>query len=368
MTDRALRVAFCVRPDLFRAPGGDTVQIQATMKALAQAGCDVTLIDTPRADLDGLDLVHVWHLERVSDSYAYYARARDGRIPVALSTIYWPWDGRPRRTGPTRRFRGEDWRKDAQLAVRRLLGCRAARQAAAVALRVGWAQCRHELLHGADVLLPNSHAEADLLAAEGADPQRIVVTPNVVDADVLDTVAQASPRERTGVVCVGHFCPRKNQELLIRALDGADVPVTFIGAARPMHRRYFRRCRRLAGRQHAFAGSVPPEQVWARLARAKLHVCASRAETPGLANLEAAALGCWNILPTCPPVQEYFADAATFYATNDVAALREAVLECLTRDPPADTTDPATRVRETYDLSVLQRSCLDAYERALAGP
>jgi hypothetical protein len=87
-----LRVAFGVRPDWKSRAGGDTVQIDGTAAALRALGVDVVICPAP-ADASGFDLVHVFHLGRVHESYPHFRRAVACGKPVVVSTIYWPLAG-----------------------------------------------------------------------------------------------------------------------------------------------------------------------------------------------------------------------------------------------------------------------------------
>ena len=346
------RVVFFVRSDLHRAPGGDTVQIDTTAAALRARGVEVLLTSDERIDLIGVDLAHLWHLERLHESYPFLCAAREAGLPVALSTIYYPASGEPR---PQSQRRGkEDVKNLVRFCLSRSQGDRA--RLAAV-LRRGWARCRGEMLTAVDLLIPNSQAEAKIVQAEAAQPPRIAVVPNVLMSDVFEQ-PEREPARRSGIYSVCHFDPRKNQLLLIEALRGTSHEVEFIGAGRPWHRRYYRRCVQRSAAAHRFLGPLPRPELLSHLAQAKLHVCPSRLETPGLANLEAAALGCQLVLPRCAPVQEYFGEWGFYFDPHDAASLREAVVTACRVKP-----NPELRrfVRSRFTAEALAATTLEAY-------
>jgi glycosyltransferase involved in cell wall biosynthesis len=162
---------------------------------------------------------------------------------------------------------------------------------------------------------------------------------------------------------VGHFDPRKNQAALIRAARGLGLPLTLVGGLRRMHRRYHERCRRLADPGVRFLGAIDRAEVLEILSGAKLHVCSSRFETPGLANLEAAVMGCGLVLPEGPPTREYFGDDATYFSRPDGPSIREAILKGLARPVPAELSE---RVLREFNWRRAAEATLQGYRLALA--
>lgn len=296
-----LNILFALRQDSQTNPGGDFVQMTSWRTALEQAGYAVKLSDAPEdeASWRGCDIVFIWHLERVHDSYCWFKEAKQHNVPVVLVPTYYRC---------SRRLPGFGLFKQAELIVRSLWK----RSTFGKALFKGWSRCRKEMLSESELLIANSEAERQLLIFEGGDAGKIAVIPNVV-AQKYFSLAAVPFEERTQIVCVGHFCPRKNQLALIKALKGLPLGITFIGGARPMHERYWRRCRKLAGNQHKFTGCLSQDETVEILKKSKYAVSVSSVETPGIANLEAAASGCGLILPDVPPVREYFVGSTVHY-------------------------------------------------------
>ncbi len=359
-----LRVFFAVRDDLREQRGGDTAQILGTAAALGDLGVRVTISCDDRADLRGFDCVHLWHLERVHETFVHLLNARRYARPTVLSTIYWPRGDEPMCAAPgrlIRRGRREDLKNVARLMLAR---SHHRRRAILSALRKGWLRCRRELLHSARVVLPNSRAEAEVLCLEAGRELRFRVVPNAVNVSACREALRLPGRHRRrGALCVGQFDPRKNQLALLGALAGTDVEIGFIGRPRPMHRRYYNRCRRAAGANARFMGQLDTGEVLSRLRGARVHVCPSRLETPGLANLEAAAMGCVLVVPDCPPVREYFADEAIYFQPDDPASLRRAVLSAFEAEPPANL---AERVMTQFTWPKAAEATMEAYHQAIS--
>ena len=358
-----LKVLFSVRDDLYGEPGGDTIQIVNTAAALRQLGVCVTISSDPSVQLTEFDGVHLWHLERPHETYAHLLNARTQGKPVVLSPIYWP-----RRNGSKR---AETWsshgirplRENVKNALRFLNGrSRRERQAVGLALKTGWGRCRKEILESVSMILPNSEAEAEALLHERGRRPLCRVVPSGINVSACRLILeQMEPVSRDGVLCVGHFDPRKNQLGLIRTLRDTDIPVVFVGKARRMHKAYYYLCRRLGGRRMQFLGERGPEEVLRLMRRARVYVCPSLFETPGLANLEAAAMGCTLAVCDCPPVREYFGDGPIYFDSRNPSSMRTAILKALEAEPREDL---AKRIIAKYTWHTAAQATLAGYKEA----
>ena len=295
MRDR--EIVFCLRHDFEKHSGGDVVQMRSWEKALLRLGNRVRILSgaVQPADLRDADVVFIWHLDRLHESFQPWNVARQMNRPVVLAPTCWynRTPGRYRAVVEQLKIWGRWLRFDNDPAVRSML------------FR-SWRAGRDLMLRQSSLLLVNSAAEKALLRQDGAEEARLRIIPNIVETAELAGISRLPWNERDGIVCVGHFCPRKNQLGLIRAVKGTALKITFVGTARPMHQRYWRRCLADAGGQHEFTGELSHPEVLALLARSRVIICSSFSETPGIGNLEAAALGCSLVLPDLAPIREYF--------------------------------------------------------------
>lgn len=98
-------------------------------------------------------------------------------------------------------------------------------------------------------------------------------------------------------------------------------------AGKVNNKKYFERC--LAFKNVSYAGFFEQDALASLYENADLHVLASFAETPGLANLEAAIRGCNIVSTTEGDTAEYFEDMATYcspYEEGDIYRAVEAGL------------------------------------------
>ncbi len=160
----------------------------------------------------------------------------------------WSWPGWPGRAACRWRFRPSAGTSPARSRPSSRVSPgrpRAWRAGACGRSRTRLPSWRRELFERADVILPNSRAEASQIARLfGVSRDRIRVVPN----GVLPSFGTASPepfRERWGpdpfVLSVGRIEPRKNTLGLVRAVGQLGLTLVHIGDAVPAWRDYARR-------------------------------------------------------------------------------------------------------------------------------
>lgn len=328
------KIIFCLRRDYQHIPAGDIVQMEQWKKVLTQLNCNVAIFSGDIRELDMLeaDIVFIWHLERLHESLPFWRIAKKLNKEIWLVPTCWQKNS---ALSPLQNIAEE-----AKLFLRRIFFPHSFSCGEKVS---NWADGRRKLLRESSLLLVNSAAEKQFLLDQGADEKKLVVIPNTINASELENIPQIPPHRRSGIIHVGHFCPRKNQLQLIKNLKGSGISITFIGTARPMHKLYYARCLKLAGNQHTFAGSLPHADVLKLMGQSRLCISSSTSETPGLSNLEAAVLGCDLLLPDIAPVKEYFGSKAFYAQPQDITA---GILKKILDTPPSD--DIRKRILANY--------------------
>ncbi len=364
-----MRALWLVRRNLTLHPGGDTTQILQTARALAALGVTVDLSDDAHPDLSGYDVVHLFHLDRLWENEPHCRRIRAQGRPAVLSPIYWPGEafdrgGRVGLQGLMARTLGSETYRSLRLLQRWALGC---------ATRLdpdGWPaptlsfrRAARFVLRTVAVLLPNSLAEQRVIERSLGAAPAVVVVPNA-PALTVDDPPLPAPERRSGVLCVGRIEPRKNQLALIRALRGAGIALRLVGQAGRFNARYLDRCRREAGSDVAFLGQRRPNELAELYSAARVHASVSWYETPGLASLEAALLGCAVVATHGGCTTEYLGEDAHYCRPDDVDSIRGAVEAAMARGASSCLAD---RVARKYTWQVAAGRTLDAYRLAVAG-
>jgi glycosyltransferase involved in cell wall biosynthesis len=278
----AVRVLFDTYPWAFVTPGGGERQLLKYAEHLPDHGVDVTLHDHWNSALDDVDAVHFFSAIGGSIHFCRYVSERG--IPLIVTSSLWI-DGASRHLYPIDEIR-------AHLAL-------------------------------ADVIVPNSHAEADALASElGLPREQFMPVMNGVEQRFAVRSDVRAFRDKFGidgpfVLNVGNVEPRKNQLSLVRALAGHALPLVMIGDVR----------------EQAYAGAVLAEAqgrarrlgpfahdeplLAAAFAACTVFALPSTCETPGLAALEAAAAGAPIVVTRVGSAREYFGDMCTYVDPAD---------------------------------------------------
>ena len=150
-----------------------------------------------------------------------------------------------------------------------------------------------------DLLLPNSEDEIGVLKkyAKLKSNAEIVAVPNAIDKipDTVDGLPRSSLAPSSDYVLVpGFFAARKNQATLIRALRDFPHPVIFMGKG-PL----LEKGKKIANKNMFFIGHIDhgSDEFYSIMKYARVVCLPSNCETPGIAGLEAAALGARPVVP-----------------------------------------------------------------------
>ncbi|HHL39840.1 MAG TPA: glycosyltransferase [Deltaproteobacteria bacterium] len=321
-----MRVIFNTYPVAFDCPGGGEIQLCSTRSAVEAAGVEVLLYDQWRPRLDDADLVHYFSVQGGSMNFCSHVKRRG--LPLVISPIIWL--GRDRDSYPLGEIR--------------------------------------DLLHLADMILPNSAAEAGLLREFFSLPEeKFTVTHNGVDRSFAAEVAPALFRERFGiegpfVFNAANVEPRKNQLSLVRALKGTGMRLVIAGGVRD--RAYFEACMAEGGGFTAYVGRIAHEDDLLKSAYGgcELFVLPSLLETPGLSALEAAAAGARLVVTAVGSAREYFGDEAVYVDPYDVDDIRRGIGEGLARERGGALRRLVT---ERYTWENTAAEVVSAYEAVL---
>jgi glycosyltransferase involved in cell wall biosynthesis len=362
-----MRVLFQNRSDAFTKSGGDTTQMRKTAEGLQQLGVEVDVRLEPVTDYSSYDLVHLFNIQTFVDTRQQLERAKAAGKQVALSTIWWRFT-----EYEIHRIRRPQWNR-----LQRVMGT-----ALTSLLFERWMRARrpnHDeqswLLRNADLLLPNSAAERDILIADfklATASTRFHVIPYGVDATLFQhSNAEsfiASHGLREFVVCAARIENRKNQLHLIRAMKEIDAPLVLVGQPNPNQEDYVSLVRAAAselgpGRVH-FVEHLRPEALASAYAAAKVHALVSWLESPGLASMEAAVAGCNIVTTDRAPVDEYFGDLAWRCDPSSIRSIRDAIRAALAAPRRTALRD---KIISEFTWERAARETLKGYEMILRG-
>lgn len=339
------RVYLAGRPDAMFAPGGGETQLLKSAQALRELGLDARLWrpweEQPRPG----DWLHLFG--SCPEFLPLVAAARGHGVRVAISTIAW--------------FSAAAlWHESASYRQGLAAVAKFALRAAVPAIP-SW---RRQLYHQADLLLPNSVAEAQQLRRYFGVPQsKLAVVPNAADAQFAWACPTAFERQfglRDFVLYAGRIEPRKNQLGFLRAMRGNSLPMVLLGDAVPGHEAYAHRCRAEAGPNVHFLPRLPHDSplLASCYAACRCLVLTSLFETPGLVALEAAMQGVPLVLTNRGCTREYFGPHARYVSPVDHKAIRQAVAEAA--DSPR-CAERATHVARHFSWQAAAEATAAAY-------
>lgn len=331
----------------FQAPGGGENQLVQTGRHLEALGLPVRPFSPWTDRLERSRALHLFGMSREGLELARVARARD--VPVVLSPICW-YDPRALVAlagGPVAAARDL-----AKWAVRRTLP--------------KWPTWRRELLRLADVVLPNSHAEArQLIQVFAADPARIRVVPNGVEPRFASATPDAFHDEFDAsefVLYAGRIEPRKNVLGLVRAVRDTGLKLVVIGDAPPGRESYKAACREAGAGSVRWLPAVRHDDPRLASAYAACRVVALPAwfETPGLAALEGALAGRAVVVTPYGCAREYFGGMVEYARPGRPAELAGALTRAWKNGPD---TRLAGHVKARFLWSEVARRTAEVYDR-----
>lgn len=349
-----MKVLFTTKPTGFQMFGGLEVQLLRTQEYLVKRGVEATLFNMYEHRIDDFDLIHNFGSDSV-EMLPLLLLAKKRRIPIALSTVYWPFE--ELRVRGSAGFRG---RLAGHLSNLVQFGARKANVAALFPPR--------KICEIADICLPNSEVEADILRRRfGIPHSKLAVVPNAVDM----RFASATPEPfltripwRDFVLFVGRIEERKNVLRLITATRRLGYPLVIVGAPVSESSPYYQACLREAHQDVVFLGSLAHEDPVLASAYAAARVLAlpSWAETPGLVALEAALSGCPIAITNRGSAPEYFGDDASYCDPGSVNSICQAVAAAW---DAGHNPGLAARVARQFNWDVVAKRTEEAYRAVL---
>jgi glycosyltransferase involved in cell wall biosynthesis len=303
--------------------GGMETQQAETIRELQKLGVNVVF------DWQQANIVHVFGIYFHTPTHIKTFKSMGKKVVV--STIYWDWSEMGHRPNV-----------------------------------VTWANNRfQQCFQDADLLLPNSHAEARLVHEKFGQPmEKMRVVVNAVPGDIRERAQKAALKDgdlcdlKDYILIVGRIEGRKNQARFLYAMRTIPVPILMIGDC--YEPQYFWSCYEMAkvrqARSEFFIG-IPPPEIYAYMQNALLVAQPSIYETPGLVMLEAAALG----VPIAPTNRgsalEYFGPGVPYLDPFSDDSMRG----CL-RARGMDMAELQKKVLEQYTWAHAAKQTVQAYK------
>lgn len=280
------RVLMQTRPNVFAQRGGDTVVLERLRDGLLQRGHSVTIDPHGAADVASFDVVHLFNFATTGITQGYAARAMAAKVPYVVTTLY------------------EDigqFQRQSHLVAGRLIqyvqdgqqpGSFGVSYRELSALEPTPRFPADEIARHAAALLPNGAGEAQALSRDFPQVQRIITVPvgSEIGATCGPELFEQTYGQRDFVLCVGRLESRKNQLMLLKALEDSPLTVVLAGGGFSYQPEYVDAIRSFKRRGRTeIIGQIDAQMLASAYAACRVHVLPSWYELPGLVSLEAAA-------------------------------------------------------------------------------
>ncbi len=330
-----MKVLLQIRPDYLKNPAGDTVQMISTGQGLKNLGLEISISTDPNQLLSSFDLVHIFNITRIKESYLFFLNAQKQQKKIIISPVYW---------NPSK-FLQRDKASPNLLAAWKIAQ-----------------PMRARLVRESQLLLPNGEREMDNLKQDFSKNAPYIVIPNGFP-DSFPDIGPSLFRQRfpnlpeNFILSVARISPRKNQHWLARVCHASGLPLVLIGPVND--RKYFELT--LSFPNVTYLGTQQGELLSSAYAAAQVHALPSWFETPGLSSLEAGACGTTVLSTNQGSTYEYFKDMAAYVQPLDDSSLRLGLERALDMQPLPLTE----HIREHYPWSKVAAMTLAAYQTIL---
>ncbi|MFK4424572.1 glycosyltransferase [Bacillus sp. RC51] len=368
-----MKILMQSRINLFTSSGGDTIQLLKTKEYLEKKGISVDVSVELEPDLTDYDLVHLFNLTRVQETYIQIMNAKKQNKPIILSTVYWP-SHEFEKIGQT----GIRGLISSLLSVNQIESLKAIykyvfknerNKGTRYLMTHSFNAMQREILKASDWFLPNSRLEMEQIEQVlNFKTEKYTVVPNAIDREKVLSALEEDVTEfdefRDYILCVGRIETRKNQENLIRALECTDYKVLFVGKVAPSHQGYGTNVMKKIEENpnYKYIDSISNDMLYQLYKKCKVHVLVSWFETPGLVSLEAASMGCNVVVSDRGTTKDYFKDYAFYCAPNDIESIKEAIERAYAYQYKTDFRE---YILENYTWEKTAERTLEGYQKVL---
>lgn len=346
-----MRVLFLARSDLYKVPGGDTVQIDNTASELRKLGVEVNIITNLNVNINDYDLVHVFQLDWVPETYFYVKKAKEFKKPIVLSPIHHSemevkmFDdlyafGLRKVVGF---FVRKQEHRDILKNVYRSFYNKAKFIPTLKSALLGYRKLQRKALELSDIVLVQTNREAKDLQDTYNINFRWEKVVNGVSEQFLNCKEFENKLPfKDYVICVGRIEARKNQLNIIKAMKLVrqekgfeNVKLVFIGRKSSHHKSYVSKFdKELKNNDWIIhPGYVAQEDLPNYYHFAKVCVSASWFESTGLTSLEALFCGV-NVVASGERAKELLGDLAVYCNPWDVLSIKEAIIKSFSMPQP----------------------------------
>ena len=356
------RILLQNRSNAFEHPGGDTVVMQRLLSGFSKDKVNLEVCVDGTKNPDDYDLVHLFNfaIREVTESQA--RNCVNKNVPYVVTTLY------------------EDWPVFYNQMATMYLALKAyvehgqpfeawnRYQEAGKQVDPSGAWDNSYAANNAELLIATGSAEVAALKRDYPKSKNIVSIP--LGCEVTDYFDDGKLfKSKFGlsdfVLCVGRLEWRKNQLMLLKALEDSDIPVVFAASSFTYQPEYEALCRNFKRRGNTvFLSRLTPEELASAYQAAKVHVLPSWYELPGLVSLESARYGTPVVVSNNGTTQDYLGKLGIYCDPSDATSIRNGVLEGFNRSKSEDLANAIGEFTWENSISRYMDSYLSAIEKS----
>ncbi len=341
--EQPLKVLIQNRTNTFTQRGGDTVVIERTVAGLKALGVECTVDVTGAANPKDFDIVHIFNFALPELTKHFAERAQEAGVPFVVTTLNEDLPLFHTQSLTTAAALTQYVQNGQKPEVWEAYSQKFDAIPASGSFDNSWT------VEHAAALLTNGMRETESIRRQYPGATKIVEVP--LGFEVSDVSGNADTfYQRFGVrdfvLCVGRLESRKNQLMLLKALEHEDIPVVFVAGGftyQPEYADAVRRFRRVG--KTLVLDRLDPEMLSCAYKAAKVHALPSWYELPGLVSLEAGAMGCNLVVTDNGTARDYLGDYAHYCRPSDARSIRDAVLAAIKRPRPSALMQHLTMYR-----------------------
>ena len=319
---KSFRVLVQTRPNVFTQRGGDTVVLERFVTGLRERGYVVEVDAEGRFSPNDFDLVHLFNFATPTLTGSQATEALRCQTPYVVTSLY----------EETAQFHSQSHYIAGRLVDYVEAGQKqnefsiSYRELAAIPDAKKFEV--NEVARHAHAILPNGVSEGRAIKRDFPFSGPIRVVP--VGIDPVQSVEPSRFEQTYGVkgfvLCVGRIESRKNQLMLLKALEDSELPIVLVGGGFSYQPEYDRAVRNFQRRGQTIILDRLNEQMLASAyAACAIHVLPSWFELPGLVSLEAAARGKNVVVTRTGTTSDYLGDKGFYCLPWDADSIRSAV-------------------------------------------
>ena len=289
----------------------------------------------PNIDLSPYDVVHIFNITRIKESYMFFLNAQKQKKRVVLSTIYWP---------PNAYFKREGASTNALAVWKHMQPMRA------------------RLVSESTLLLPNSRSRWTFFSKTFLRSLLIRLYRMDFQIPSLGRPPELFRKQFPNIpeefiLCAARISSRKNQHWLAKITHDLGVSLVLLGPVNDQ--KYYKSVTSFSNVIHI--GTLQGELLASAYSAAIAHALPSWFETPGLSSIEAGACGTVVISTDQGSPKEYFRDMALYVHPQDDLSLRTALEQSFQASP----LPLMQHIHHHYPWSKVAEITLEAYRTVI---